>query len=84
VLMPRVNTSWTPDQPRPRNADRKTLAAIITHELFPISPRTIERWPLVVRKVNGRAICKTSEAIAMAEAKMAGARSYKLGAGRLP
>jgi len=68
----------------PRNTDRRTLAAIISHELFPISPRTIERWPLVVRRVNGRAITRTSDALAMAETKLAQARSYKLASGRAP
>lgn len=78
--MPRSNVSWFPGQPIPRNTDRRTLAAIISHELFPISPRTIERWPLVVRKVNGRAVSKTCEAMALAEAKLGGARPYKTGA----
>jgi hypothetical protein len=68
----------------PNNADRKTLAAIISFELFPVSPRTMERWPLVVRRVNGRAIAKTSDALTIAENKLAKARSYKLGSGRAP
>jgi hypothetical protein len=72
---------WVPGQSPPRNADRKTLAAIITDRFFPVSPRTIERWPLLVRKVNGHAIYDTASALAMAEAKLAAARSYKLAPG---
>jgi hypothetical protein len=82
--MPRVKTSWAPGQPLPRNADRRTLAAIISHEFFPISHRTIERWPLVVRRVNGHAITKTSDGLTIAENKLSKARSYKLGSGRAP
>ena len=74
--------SWVAGQPLPRNADRKTIAAIITALCFPVSPRTIERWPLPVRKVNGAALYETTVALAMAEAKLAAAHVYKLGSGR--
>jgi hypothetical protein len=80
--MTRRLVSWVAGQPLPRNADRKTIAAIITALCFPVSPRTIERWPLPVRKVNGAALYETSVALAMAEAKLAAARVYKLASGR--
>jgi hypothetical protein len=56
------------------------LAAIISHEFFPISPRTLERWPMLVRRINGRALYVVKDALAMAEAKTAQARVYKLAA----
>jgi hypothetical protein len=74
--------SWVAGQPLPRNADRKTIAAIVTALCFPVSPRTIERWPLPVRKVNGAALYETKVALAMAEAKLAAAHVYKLAPGR--
>jgi hypothetical protein len=74
---PRTGGNWSPGQPHPRHADRKTLAAIISHEFFPISPRSLERWPLQVRQVNGRALYVSKDALAMAEATMAAARVYK-------
>ena len=73
----RANGHWSPGQPHPRHADRKTLAAIISHEFFPISPRSLERWPLQVRQVNGRALYVLKDALAMAEATTAAARVYK-------
>ena len=45
-------TAWQPEQPLPQYADKATAAAIITHHFFPISPRTLERWPLTVRRPN--------------------------------
>jgi hypothetical protein len=80
--MTRRLVSWSAGQPLPRNADRRTLAAIITSLFFPVSPRTLEKWPLQVTKVNGAAISATADAIAIAEAKLAAARTYKLGTGR--
>ena len=49
-------TKWHPDQPLPKYADKATAAAIVTHLFFPISPRTLEKWPLVVRRPNKAAI----------------------------
>lgn len=74
---PRSAGQWRPGDPHPRYADRKTLATIISHEFFPISPRSLERWPLLVRRVNGRAVYVVKDALAVAEATMAAARAYK-------
>jgi hypothetical protein len=70
---------WSPGQPHPRHADRKTLAAIIAHEYFPVSPRSLERWPLKVRRVNGRAVYAVKDVLAVAEAMAAAGRVYKQG-----
>lgn len=71
------NNLWSPDQALPRNADRKTLAAIITHRCFPISPRTLERWPLTVRKPNKSVIYDVTEALEYAEQQLNNAYAYK-------
>ena len=68
-----------PEQPLPRYADRKTLAAIITHNFFPISHRTLQTWPLTVRRPNRAAVYEVAEALEFAEQKLEGAISYKQG-----
>ena len=70
------NNHWLPDQPLPRYADRKTLAAIITHRCFPISPRTLERWPLTTRKPNKAAVYNVTEALEYAEKQLNDAYAY--------
>ena len=70
-------TTWYPGLPHPRYADRKTLAAIITHRCFPISPRTLERWQLTVRKPNKSVIYDVTEALEYAEQQLSNAYDYK-------
>ena len=69
--------SWQPDQPLPQYADKPTAAAIITHHFFPISPRTLERWPLTVRRPNKATVYAVAEVMAVAEAKLNSAYAYK-------
>ena len=69
--------SWKPEQPLPQYADKPTAAAIITHHFFPISPRTLERWPLTVRRPNKASVYAVAEVMAVAEAKLNLAYSYK-------
>ena len=69
--------SWTPEQPLPQYADKPTAAAIITHHFFPISPRTLERWPLTVRRPNKAAVYEVGELMAFAERKFNSAYVYK-------
>lgn len=71
--------TWQPEQPLPRYADGKTLAAIITHNFFPISHRTLQTWPLTVRRPNRAAVYEVAEALEFAEQKLDGAVSYKQG-----
>lgn len=54
----------------PKRVDRKRGAALITHLHFPISARTLERWPLQWRRVNGRALVETSELLAEAQRRL--------------
>jgi hypothetical protein len=57
----------------PARVDRKTGAELVARHFFPISPRTLEIWPLDWRHVNGRAVCETAELFAVAQAKLAAA-----------
>jgi hypothetical protein len=50
----------------PRFADRKALATLITRFLYPVSPRSLEAWPLNLRIVNGHAVAEVSETLAYA------------------
>ena len=69
--------NWEPEQPLTRFADRKTLAVIITHRYFPISPRTLERWPLIARKPNKAVVYDVTEALEYAEQQLNKAYAYK-------
>ena len=70
-------TTWKPDKPLPQYADKQTAAAIITHFYFPISPRTLERWPLIVRRPNKAAIYAVEELLSVAKQKFENACAYK-------
>ena len=70
-------SSWEPDKPLPRFADRKTTAAIVSFHYFPVSHRTIEKWPLTVRRPNRAAIYLVQEAMEYAEQKLSNAVCYK-------
>lgn len=70
-------STWQPDRPLPAYADKATTAAIISHHFFPISPRTLERWPLTVRRPNKAAIYEVTEAMEIASEKLKSAPAYK-------
>jgi hypothetical protein len=57
----------------PVNVDRKTGADLITQLMFPISPRSLEAWPLPTRHVNGHAIVPTDTLFRMAYSKLSAA-----------
>ena len=75
--MHRNATTWSPGQPLPIYADRKTLAAIITHNFFPINHRTLERWPLTARRPNKAVVYHVKEALEYAERQLESACAYK-------
>jgi hypothetical protein len=54
----------------PLNVDRRHGAELVTRYFFPVSYRTLERWPLVGRVVNGRLVFPTAELFAHARALM--------------
>jgi hypothetical protein len=57
-------------QKLPRRMDRQTAAILISHQFFPVSPRTLERWPLTWRRVNGRALVETVEILDEAQRRL--------------
>ena len=63
----------------PVNVDRQRGAALVTRYFFPVSHRTLERWPLTGRVVNGRLVFATAELFAQARAMMEAAPRIKGG-----
>lgn len=49
---------------------RRTAAQIVTGHYFPVSYRTLERWPVTWRRINGRALVDTAELLAEAERRV--------------
>ena len=70
---------WKPGQPLPRNADRKTLAAIITHESGPVTHRALEDWPLVGRRFGSRKVFNVKAALEIARQRFEAATERKGG-----
>ncbi len=56
--------------PHPVRVDRRTAADLVSRHYFPVSHRTVEAWPLVVRHVNGKATVETAELFAYAQEKL--------------
>jgi hypothetical protein len=54
----------------PPRLDRKKAAEVLTQRYFPISNRTLERWPLTWRRLNGRALVNTEELLAEAQRRV--------------
>jgi hypothetical protein len=59
--------------PYPVRMDRRQGAAFVTKHYFPVSPRSLEKWPLTWLHVNAKALAATAEFAAVAEAKLAAA-----------
>ena len=51
----------------PTRVPRAEAAALVTRYFFRVSPRTLERWPVVVMVVNGRAHIETDELFRVAQ-----------------
>jgi hypothetical protein len=54
----------------PTRVTRDDAAGLLTRHFFKTSPRTLERWPLAWRRLNGKAHCETTELFAVAEAML--------------
>ena len=54
----------------PARVTRRVGAKIITDQLFPVSHRTLEAWPVRVQRVNGKALMDTAELLAFARSKL--------------
>ena len=68
------STTTAPPEPDlsqlPVNVDRKTAAELVTKFLFPVSVRTLERWPVPTVVVNGKAVSPTAAIFAHAQSVM--------------
>src|SRR5690348_6579065 len=53
----------------PRSMSRRRGGQEVSQHLFDVSHRTLEAWPLSVRRVNGHAILDTRELFALAYRK---------------
>ena len=67
----RYKPELPPGAPPPR-VTRLDGAALLYRELgFPISPRTLESWPVPTMRANGKATYDSAELLAFARARMA-------------
>jgi hypothetical protein len=57
----------------PTFIDRRAGAKLVSDNLFPVSHRSIEAWPLPTRLVNGRAVMPTHRLLEIAFSKLAAA-----------
>jgi hypothetical protein len=67
------------DAELPSFATRDELARHISATRFSISRRTIERWPISVRTINGRTRLDTAKALAYADVLIASAPAVARG-----
>jgi hypothetical protein len=63
----------------PYYSDRRGFAQLHTELFGPISPRTLEDWPLVWQLVNGRATTNTRDGIVVAYERFQAAPKYRAG-----
>lgn len=63
----------------PRRATRPIAAELVSQYFFAISPRTLERWPLTWRLLNGKVHCEVAELFALAAAMVDAAPVIKAG-----
>jgi hypothetical protein len=68
----------------PVRVDRRKGAALLTQHILPVSPRTLEDWPLTWRLVNGKALVETVELFAVAQAKLDAAPPIRSVRRRMP
>ena len=66
----------------PEYSDRTGFAKIHSESLGPLSPRTLEDWPLVWKRVNGRAVTRTRNAMEVAWRRFDAAPEYLGGRGK--
>ena len=58
---------------QPPRVARHKGAGLVSEHIFPVSPRTLEAWPLPTRHVNGKAVIETKKLFEVAYAKLAAA-----------
>jgi hypothetical protein len=57
----------------PKYLTRPEAAKLVKEHFFPVSPRSLEAWPILTRRVNGKALHDTAEVVAVAKAMVAAA-----------
>jgi hypothetical protein len=57
-------------QDLPVRLTRKQAAKLVSHHYFEVSPRSLERWPISWRWINGRAHCLTTDLLVLAQSKL--------------
>jgi hypothetical protein len=85
TAIPSAPASPQPDlSALPRRSDRRTGAKLVEQYYFPVTPRTLEVWPLDWVLVNGKAVCETAELFAVAQAKLDAAPPIRSVRRRMP
>ena len=77
ALKTKPTITWSAGSPLPAYANKTTVAAIISHLVFPISRRTIENWPMIARRPNRENVYNVEDALSLAKAKLEKSPSYK-------
>ena len=57
----------------PVRVPRDVAAELLTRYFFETSPRTLERWPLSWRRLNGKSHCETEQLFAIAQSMLSAA-----------
>ena len=79
--MEKINANIdTVERTLPVRLDRRLAAKIVSERFFPISHRTLERWPLAWRRLNGRALVDTHELLAEAQRRVEDSAATRGGA----
>ena len=69
-----------PPGPLPPRVTRRDAATLLYRELgFPVSPRTLEAWPVTIIRIGGKATLDTAELLAHARSLIARAPVQKGG-----
>ena len=70
-----------PDRMRDMHGDKVQLAEIHNRYFGKLSPRSLERWPITWRKVNGRNVSSVREFLALSKRRFEGAPLIRGGSG---
>ena len=63
----------------PARVDRQRGAALIQQYFFPVSPRTLERWPIAWQLINGHSLARTKELLSEAQRRVDAAPAIRGG-----
>lgn len=67
----------------PKNVDRQRGAVLVSHYFFAVSPRSLERWNLTGKVLNGRLTFPTADLFRIAREKMDAAPVIRGGAAKV-